>query len=603
MILTALDRYYDRLLAQPDADIAPIGYSYEKISYALVISRAGDLIDVMDLRDTSSKKARPSSISVPQPEIRTAGVKPFFLWDKSSYVLGLGDNQESTAAKKEKRRNRIREEHEAFKAYHREVLGSTNDDGLLALLAFLEKWSPEKRDQYPQLVDEVLASNLVFRLEGEQAFIHEREQAKTIRMHLLEDDSTKPGICLVTGEAAPLSKLHPKIKGVRDAQSMGASLVSFNLSAFTSYGKSQGENSPVSEKAAFAYTTVLNRLLSGDPSNRQKLQIGDATTVFWAEADTPAKAEAAESTLAAFLDPRTDDGSETDKLRNVMESVSQGRSLRDLGDDLDDNTIIYVLGLAPNASRLSIRFWEVGTLALFADRLTHHFEDLNLEPRPWKPEPGAWRLSLQTAPIPKNGKPKAEDVQPLLAGELMRSILTGRRYPRSLLTNIVMRLRADGHITDLRVALCKAVLSRDRRLGVKGIQEEVPVSLDINNMNPGYRLGRLFSVLENIQISALGKKLNATIRDRYYGAASATPASIFPLLLRNSQHHLSRLRKDRPGQAVNLEKEIQDIVDGLPAQFPKNLKMEAQGQFAIGYYHQSKARKANKSNSEEGEDQ
>jgi len=603
MILTALDRYYDRLLSLPDADIAPIGYSYEKISYALVINQSGDLIDVMDLRDTSSKKPRARPMSVPQPEIRTAGVKPFFLWDKSTYVLGLGVNQESAEAKEARRRNRIREEHEAFVAYHREVLGNTNDDGLLALVAFLDKWSPEQRDRYPKLVDEVLTSNLVFRLDSEQAFIHERREAQKIRSQLLEDDSTKPGICLVTGEKVPLSKLHPKIKGVRDAQSSGASLVSFNLSAFTSYGKSQGENSPVSEKAAFSYTTVLNHLLSGDPSNRQKLQIGDATTVYWAEADNLIKAEAAENTLAAFLDPRPDARSETDKLRIAMESVAKGKPLKELDAELEDSTVMYVLGLAPNASRISIRFWETGTLNLFAQRLTRHFEDLMLEPRPWKLEPGVWRLLLETAPRPKSGNPKADDIQPQLAGEIMRSILTGRRYPRSLLTNIVMRLRADGHITDLRVALCKAVLCRDRRLGVKGIKEEVPVSLDINNTSPGYRLGRLFSVLENIQVSALGKSVNATIRDRYYGAASATPASIFPVLLRNSQHHLSRLRKDKPGLAVNMEKDIQDIVDGLPAQFPRNLKIEAQGQFAIGYYHQSKARYTKQSNSEEGEAQ
>ncbi|TGG95070.1 type I-C CRISPR-associated protein Cas8c/Csd1 [Natronospirillum operosum] len=603
MILTSLDRYYDRLLTRPNTEIAPIGYSYEKISYALVISRSGDLIDVMDLRDTSSKKPRPRQMSVPQPEIRTAGVKPFFLWDKSSYVLGLGDNQETSDTKREKRDKRILEEHEAFKAYHNEVLGGTDDEGLLALLAFLNRWSPDMREQYPQLVEDVLTSNLVFRLEADQEFIHEREKAKEIRARLLESDATSPGMCLVTGTVGPLSTLHPKIKGVRDAQSSGASLVSFNLSAFTSYGKSQGENSPVSEKAAFSYTTVLNHLLRGDPANRQRIQIGDATTVFWAEADSPEKAEAAENTLAAFLNPRADDEAETDKLRGVMESIAQGKPLKDLDANLDDNTVIYVLGLAPNASRLSIRFWETGTLNFFAERLTRHFEDLVLEPRPWKHEPGVWRLLLETVPRPKSGNPKADDIQPQLAGEMMRSILTGRRYPRSLLTNIVMRLRADGQTTDLRVALCKAVLCRDHRLGVKGIQEEVPVSLDIKNTSPGYLLGRLFSVLENIQVSALGKSVNATIRDRYYGAASATPASIFPVLLRNSQHHLSRLRKDKPGLAHNMEKDIQDIVDGLPTQFPKNLKIEAQGQFAIGYYHQSKARFASKSNSEEGETQ
>lgn len=595
MILTALDRYYDRLLAHPETEIAPIGYSYEKISYALVINREGKLIDFELLGDGSGKTYRPAVKLVPQPAKRAGkSIKPSFLWDKTSYVLGV-----SSVAKDAEF---VLAQFDAFQEYHLSVLADSNDVGIRALYRFLEGWRPEKYST-SILQEEVIDSNIVFRLDGELGFIHERDEAAEIRKQKLSEVGNKMSLCLVTGEYAPIAMTHPSIKGVKDAQSNGASIVSFDKPSFQSYQKKQGENAPISIAAAFSYTTVLNHLLRGNPENRQKIQIGDATTVFWAEADSPDKAEAAENALSAFLNPRSDDDSEVNKLRGMMECIAQGKPLRELDADLDDNTVIYVLGLAPNASRLSIRFWETGTLKRFAKRLTRHYEDLILKPRPWKHEPGVWRLLLETVPRPKPGNPKAEDVQPQLAGEMMRSILTGRRYPRSLLTNIVMRFRADGQITDLRVALCKAVLCRDHRLGVKGIQEEVPVSLDINNTSPGYRLGRLFSVLENIQTSALGKSVNATIRDRYYGSASATPASIFPVLLRNSQHHLSRLHKDKPGLATNLEKDIQEIVDGLPAQFPKNLKIEAQGQFAIGYYHQSKARYASKSNSEEGESQ
>lgn len=224
-----------------------------------------------------------------------------------------------------------------------------------------------------------------------------------------------------------------------------------------------------------------------------------------------------------------------------------------------------------------------------ARRLAAHFHDLELKPPPWRTPPSVWRLALAVAPS-RDGRAKSEDVSPLLAGELMRAILNGSRYPRSLLSNILMRLRSDGDVSGVRVALCKAVLARELRLGVKGIKGEVPVSLDRTINDPSYALGRLFSVLENVQRTALGDKVNATIRDRYYGAASANPASVFPLLLRNAQHHLSRLRKDRRGLAINLEKEIGEIIDLLGSGFPRSLRMEAQGRFAVGYYQQTQSR-------------
>lgn len=599
MILTALNDYYDRLAAQPDSTIAPLGYSYEKISFGLVLSPEGKLVDVLDLRDTSNKKPRPSLILVTQPPKRS-GVNPppAFLWDNTKYALGLTEGQDEKAQK------RAAEAHEAFRAYHEDVLADTDDEGLLALLRFLRQWQPEHSHDFPKLSDEVLDTNVVFRLEGEQPFIHQREAAKTLRKQLLEQAETPEGTCLVTGKRAPVARVHPSIKGVKDAQSMGASIVSFNEKAYESYGKSQGDNAPVSEKAAFAYTTTLNHLLRNEPDNHQRLQIGDATTVFWALAEDPSQTQAAEQTFAQMLNPGASDESETERLKRLLDSVSRGQLLREQDPGLNDDAQIYVLGLAPNASRLSIRYWETGSLGSFAQRMAQHFQDLSLDPLPWKTFPGIWRLLLETTP--HRGKEKKgswDDIPPQLSGELTRAILTGRRYPRSLLTNIIMRMRTDGDISSLRVALCKGVLARDRRLGVKGIQEEVPVSLDKENTNAGYRLGRLFAALERAQSAALGDNVNATIRDRYYGAASATPASIFPVLLRNAQHHLGRLRKDRTGLAVNLEKEIGEIMDGLGSTFPKSLRLESQGQFAIGYYHQSQSHFRKTETAEQGENQ
>lgn len=603
MILTALHDYYERLVSDPASDIAPLGYSYEKISFALIINQEGELIDLMDLRDTSGKTPKPARKLVPQPETRTSGIKPLFLWDKSSYVLGVSNIQEGDEDRHQKRLQRVRDEHQAFRAHHEEVLKGTSDEGLQALLRFLRHWIPEDFEKTSVLHEEVLDSNLIFRLDGEQNFIHERPAAQTLQANAITNTHAPEGTCLVTGDRSPISRIHPPIKGVKGSQSSGAYIVSFNDKAYESYGKSQGDNAPVSERVAFGYTTVLNHLLRNESDNHQRLQIGDATTVFWAIADDQSQTQAAEQTFAQMLNPGASDESETERLKRLLDSVARGQPLRELDPGLNDEAQIYVLGLAPNASRLSIRYWETGSLQSFARRMAQHYQDLSLEPLPWKTFPGIWRLLLETTPHRgKDKKGSWDDIPPQLSGELTRSILTGRRYPRSLLTNIIMRMRTDGVISGLRVALCKGVLAREPRLGVKGIQEEVPVSLDKEDTNPGYLLGRLFAALENAQRAALGDNVNATIRDRYYGSASATPASIFPVLLRNAQHHLGRLRKDKPGLAVNIEKEIGKIMDGLGSTFPKSLRLESQGQFAIGYYHQSQSHFRKPETAEQGEE-
>jgi len=598
MILSALNDYYQRLLDDDSANISPPGYSQGKISYVVMLKEDGEVIDVLDIRDTSGKKPAPRNLSVPQAPKRSVNVASCFLWDKTSYVLGV-----SASSK------RSEQEHAAFMALHRAALANEPDPGLKALLAFLESWHPQQFHQdsaFTRHGEAMLDSNIVFRLSDEPRYLHERPAARAAwaRLSRSTAEGAREGICLVTGEQAPLARLHPAIKGVMGAQSSGASIVSFNLESFTSYGKQQGENAPISEQAAFAYATVLNHLLQRD--SRQQLRIGDATVVFWAQAPDNQAAKEAESLLASFFDPKDDDERAIKQVHDVLEQVRQGLPLRDLDGHLDDSTRIFVLGLAPNASRLSIRFWETQTLAVFAERLRWHFDDLKLEPSPWRTPPAVWRLLLATVPHREGAKPKSEDVPPQLAGELTRAILTGRRYPRNLLSNIIMRFRADGDISGMRVALCKGVLAREQRRDNKDNNKgEPPVSLDPTNTDPGYLLGRLFSTLENVQRAALGKQINATIRDRYYGAASATPTSVFPVLLRNAQHHLSRVRKDKPGFAVNLEKEIGGIIDQLGPTFPRSLRIEAQGHFAIGYYHQTQARFARADTTDiesEGED-
>ncbi|CBA17365.1 type I-C CRISPR-associated protein Cas8c/Csd1 [Xanthomonas albilineans] len=596
MILSALADFYQRLLDDPESGIAAPGYSQQNIGYTVVLAADGRVVDVNDEHSTEGKKRLAMAMSVPQPEKRTAGIKSNFLWDKTSYTLGI-----SASSK------RSEQEHAAFIALHQQALAGSDDPGLRALLAFLQTWTPAQYTDHPQFVshgEALLDANIVFKLQGDSGYLHQRTAARAAWDRQQGHGTDSPeGICLVSGRHAPLARLHPAIKGVNGAQSSGASIVSFNLEAFTSYGKSQGENAPVSEQAAFAYTTALNHLLRRDPHNRQRVQIGDTTVVFWAQAKTAEHAQNAEDVFADFMrvdeadDPSIADGQVTRRLELALEQVRQALPLRELDDTLDDDARIFVLGLAPNASRLSIRFWETQTLRQFVKRQADHYDDLTLVPAAWKRPPTPAFLALQTAPVyGEHGKPKAEDVSPLLAGELTRSILAGTRYPGSLLGAIVMRFRADGQLTPLRIALCRAVLARQARLntqqGLPTDQKEPPMSLDTSNTDPGYLLGRLFFLFYNAQEKALGA-VSSNIKDKYYGSASTTPRLVFPSLIKNFQNHISKLRKMGEGEkriAGAIERDVEEIISHLKGPYPRSLKIESQGFFSIGYYHQSKAR-------------
>lgn len=607
MILQALANYYERLACDEGSGIARRGLSSEKISYAIVLTREGEVAQVDDIQDTTGKKPRPVMLQVPQGEKRTSGIKPNFLWDKSSYVLGVS----------EKTGGRVAEEHTAFVKRHVDQLEGQQDEGLKALVSFLKAWTPDKFVQ-PRFPAEMLDKNIIFRLEGDRAYLHERPAVAALLSRLngpetLEEvDTTKaassePVMCLVSGEMAVPARIHQSIKGVDGAKPSGASIVSFNKQSFTSYNKEQGDNSPVSEASAFAYTTALNHLLRRGDDNRQRLKLGATTVVFWAEAqgNDQAAAQASEMTLSALLGATPSGGtdeSETLRARAVLEHVQKGLPLQNLDPNLKSDTRMYILGLSPNAARLSIRFWLTSSFGDLLKHLAMHEADLCLNPVPWKNFPSPWRLVLATVPYREGANSEMDDAFNNQVGGLMRAMLTGSAYPRNLLANVIMRIRADGHMGGTRVALCKAVLCRERRLQQRKQLEDIPVSLDKNSTEPGYLLGRLFAVLEHAQSAALGSNVNATIRDRYYGAASATPASIFPVLLRNSANHLGKVRKERKGLAVNIEKLLQEILDKMPDHFPRSLNLEGQGRFAIGYYHQSKDHYTKRDNGE-GEDQ
>ena len=567
-VLQALARHHERLVRVGEAP--RYGFSRAPISYALVLSFEGAVVDVVPLLDTSGRTPRPTSYEVPQPVKRTSGVASNFLWDKTSYVLGVKRDSATGQPVPAHR------EHAAFQKLHTDLLAEADDPELQALRYFLDQWSAASYASLPS-AEAMLDQNIVFRLDGELSFIHERPEARvTWKRHLARQQGAE-GLCLVYGSIGSLARLHAPIKGVRGAQASGAAVVSFNLDAFESFGKKQGANAPISEDAAFAYATALNALLARD--SRRRIQIGDTTTVFWAEATGGDEAaNAAEDLFAMLAEPSTA-AEEEARIADKLTAIGSGRPLADAVAGVDEQTRFHVLGLSPNAARLSIRYWHTDTLGTIARRIVDHWRDILIEPQPWKTPPAVWRVLIETA-----AQRKTDRIPPILGGALMRAILTGGPYPRSLLAAIIIRMRQDQDINPLRAAICKACLARDHRLGL--IKEDVSVSLNPNETNVAYRLGRLFAVYEGVQKAALGR-VNATIRDRYFGAASATPASIFPLLERTSGHHLATLRKNEKARLAHwFDRQIDDILAGVDSTFPRSLRLEEQGRFAIGYHHQ-----------------
>lgn len=612
MILQQLAEYYDRRIEGGDTDLPEEGMSEKAIDAAIVLDRfePGGVPEIELLGDRGGKKYKPLRMMVPAEVKRASGLVANFLWDKSAYILGVKKAKDPASGGDVEAAER---EFETFRSLHLEALAGTEDRALLKLLEFLGDWTPERAAAAVAsgaLPAEVVDANLIFRFgRGRTRDLHRFTPARAAWAARRAAVAGAVGRCLVSGEVAPIARLHRSIKGVRGAQSSGASLVSFNLDAFTSFGKEQGANAPISERVAFAYVEMLNTLLRPDGAHR--VQIGDATTVFWTDAPNPAD-DTASRVLANAVSPAyglmdQDAGAEADeagedgtaktpkidlkmsdeeakRVRTALSALARGRTMGEaISADLHPDTRLWVLGLAPNAARLALRFWYEDRLGDAVDHVRQHWHDLRLDPGidPGRPV-SVYALLKALAP-----QGKLDNLPPKLGGDIMRAVLSGRPYPANMAALALMRIRADGEISALRVAMLKAWLLR--RSGKEPLEREGDlVSLDPAETNAGYRLGRLFAVLENLQRAAL-PGLNATIRDRFYGAASATPGSIFPVLMRGSTHHAAKLRKDRGGLAHWYDTTIAEVMDGLPSNLPRHLGVEDQGRFAIGYFHQRQA--------------
>jgi CRISPR-associated protein Csd1 len=554
MILQALKEYYDR-----KAGLPRLGFEEKEIPYVIVLDAKGAPVDLRATHEGEGKKRRAKKYLVPQSVKRSVGIAANLLWDNPEYVLGIDLKGKP---------DRAAEQHAVF-MQRVGTLGCQNDAGLLAVQGFMQMADKQAAltpfgETLKSLLDE--CANVTFQLVGDEGVVSERPAIQVAIANLcISGDAS--ALCLVSGESGPIERLHTSIKGVRDAQSSGANIVSFNLDAFQSYGKKQGDNAPVGRAAAFAYTTAINHLLGRD--SRQKLQVGDATTIFWASKDS-----AIETQFLDFFDepPKDDPDRNTRAVSSLLSAPQTGAVSTDAG------TTFYVLGLAPNASRIAIRFWTIDTVEGMSEKMRQHFTDIRIVHGPKDRDALSLSWILRSTAL----QGKSENIPPNVAGETMRAILSGLPYPQTLLQAAIRRLCAERAITYARAALIKACINRVARFKDNEQKEELKVSLDDTNTNTGYRLGRLFAALEKIQQEA-HPGLNATIRDKFYGAASSTPVTVFGNLMRLKNHHLAKL--ENAGRRVNLERLLGQIMSGVN-DFPSNLILADQGRFAIGYYHQ-----------------
>lgn len=580
MILQALKEYYDRKAADPDSGIAPPGWERKEIKYIVVLDKSGAVINIQNTQEGTGKQKRVKSFMVPQGIKRSAGVASNLLWDNPEYVLGLTLKE---AKKSKDGRSSGEIKHEAF-CEKIEILGDVNDAGLTAVRAFIALSLEEKTEQlkkcqeWEALLKDGAVANMTFKLAGQPNLVCSSAAVKKrINELALLRDSEEKGVCLISGEEEPIENLHPAIKGVWGGQSAGTNIVNFNLPAFCSFGKKQGANAPVGKSSVFAYVTALNTMLGKDSPNR--MQIGEASTVFWSE-----KPSTLEENIGLLLSESEDDPEKGIKaVRALFDSPKSGEMAVQAEDEKDIR--FYVLGLSPNAARLAIRFWINSTVGEMEGNLRKHFQDLDVDCPQYEIDRNGGFLSVFRLLVNIAVQGKSENIPPNIEGDLMQAILEGRAYPRTLFIGAIRRIRAEREVNYPRAAIVKAYLNRNR-FELNKINntnyKEITVSLDKENDNIGYCLGRLFAVLEKLQSEA-NPGINATIRDRFYGAASGTPITVFPNLMRLMGHHLSKL--DNPGRVVNLEKLFGEILDKVPA-FPNTLTMEDQGNFAIGYYHQ-----------------
>lgn len=562
MILRALYDYYHRC-----GDLPAFGMELKEIAFLIVINKEGKFLRFEDRR-IDRKSAQ--QFLVKKSVGRSSGVLPNILYDNSQYVFGYmpekGDME------------KMRKYYDAFKAKIDELYAKNPDNNTLKSLVGFYEQEPSaivKCMQHDSLWEEIVSnlnkkySSFSFLIEGDTEIVASKQDL----IHLLDSENKCDGnVCLVSGNKGLTARVHSKTPFQGNSF---ASLVSFmEGKGYDSYGKSQGLNAPVSEKAEFAYTTAMNHMLRPDSHN--KFSIGTRTFLFWASSDSEA-AKASEESLYAFFGKADDDdpNRRIELVKQTFMSIYNGK----LSSKKEDK--FYILGLAPNSARIAVVYWAEVPLCEFARTISRHFEDMDIVDTRKDKKPYAGLHTILGA-VTLGGK--SSDVTPNLPDAVVKSIFQGLPYPASLFQACIRRIRAEQSVNVTRAAIIKAYLNR-----INDNNKNIQVMLDKENTNQGYLCGRLFAVLEKLQYAA---NKQDTIRSSYLNAASATPAAVFSTILKLSNSHFSKLAKDKKGLALYFDDQKEEIISMLK-DFPDTLDLRDQGRFFLGYYHQKNYKENN----------
>lgn len=575
MILQALVEHYENLAEQ--GKISQHGWCSAKVSYAIELGEDGSVKAIIQLKNEIHRGNKsiwaPSTMCVPEHVTRTSGVSSYFLCDNAGRFLGISLKENKEEAIKY---------FNAAKERHLAILDNVDSKMARAICLFFKNWNPEdakKNEAICEHWDELNeGGNLIFCM-GKNFAQDDALIKKAWEESLNGDEEETTGICLVTGKKDRIARIHRGIKGVAGAQSSGAALVSFNAQSFESYGKEQSYNAPVGKYAEFAYTTALNYLLS---QRDYKYQLGDSTVVFWSESGE----KEYQDTFLLSIDPPQDNQEE---IKKVFDSLKNNRWV-DLNDiNMNPEKKFYILCLAPNAARLSVRFFYQDSFGNILQNIAAHYERMNIIRPSFEKDEflGVWRMLRETVNMKSNDKKPVSN----MAAMVLQSILSNDRYPASLYTDVIMRTRAEqGNVTYGRAAIIKAYLIKN----YKWKEGEKYMALNEACNEPAYILGRLFAVLEGVQRDA-NPDIKATIRDRYFNSACATPATVFPILLKLKNSHIRKLERDNGYKKRKHEDAITELIGKLDMTdsgkgMPSRLSLEEQGKFMLGYYHQTQKR-------------
>lgn len=571
MILQALMQYYESLLRQ---DMVPDqGWCQAKVSHAIELNMDGTIKEIFFLKQEKVLGKRkiwePQQLRVPEMVSRSSGVSANFLCDNAKYLLGIDQDGVNAGS---------RERFEAAREKHLEVLKQSNGVMAKAICQYFANWNPEtalKNSKVKEHFDELNeGGNVVFSM-GALYAQEDEEIQQAWECYRQQEISDSTGICLVTGKETEIVRTHRGIRGVPGAQSSGAALVSFNAPAFESYGKEQSYNAPVGKYAEFAYTTALNYLIE---RREYRFPFGDSMVVFWSESGE----ETYQKSFLEWLNPSVDN---QDEMKKVFGNLQRGLNV-DLDDiNLDPDQKFYILCLAPNAARLSVRFFYCNSFGNILKNIAEHYKRMEIVKPSW--ETNAYLGIERTLNETVNQKSRDKTPIPNMAAMMLKAILEDSRYPASLYTDTLIRIRVEqGKITYGRAAILKAFLIKNCNLekgdDFMGLNEECK--------EKAYIMGRLFAVLESIQKDA-SPEINSTIRDRYFNSACTTPASVFPILIKLKNSHIKKLEREKRGRKKDYEKKLTELIgkveigDGNGG-FPRRFSLEEQGKFMLGYYHQ-----------------